>query len=112
MTRTPEKPFGNRPSGVWKFSRRKGWEPSEAIGWKPSRAAPPSTMRATTATTFTRENQYSVSPKTRAEKAFTAKTTAAKTTHHTQTPTEGNQRCISSPHAVNSEPRATAQVSQ
>ena len=40
------------------------------------------------------------------------KRTDAKTRHQTQTSTPGNQRCMSRPEAVNSEPMATAQQSQ
>ena len=37
---------------------------------------------------------------------------AAKTMHQTHTSIPGNQRCMSRPAAVNSDPRATAQHSQ
>ncbi len=69
-------------------------------------------MSATIATTLMRENQNSVSPKTRAEIALRRNRMPANTRHHTQTATVGNQRCIRMPAAVNSEPSATTQHSQ
>ncbi len=66
----------------------------------------------TTAATLISANQNSDSPKTRDEMALRVNRTVAKTKHQIQTSTPGNQRCMSKPAAVNSEPRATAQQSQ
>ena len=64
------------------------------------------------ASTLMLENQNSDSAKNLTETALSAKISAANTALHIQTEVSGNQRCINNPAAVNSEPSATAQVSQ
>ena len=70
------------------------------------------TMNAQMANTLIEANQNSASAKSRTDKAFKVKMRMMHAALHTHVGLSGNQRCMSRPAAVNSEPSATVQVSQ
>ena len=69
-------------------------------------------MNAQMADTLIEANQNSASAKNRTDKAFKVKMRMMHAALHTHVGMFGNQRCMSRPAAVNSEPSATVQVSQ
>ena len=78
----------------------------------PKMASDPMTMNAQMANTLMEANQNSASAKKRTDKAFRVKMSVMHAALHTHVGLSGNHRCMSRPAAVNSEPRATVQVSQ
>ncbi|MNJ50467.1 hypothetical protein D3C77_457390 [compost metagenome] len=83
-----------------------------AIGTIPKIAAIPIKINNTMVITFTDANQNSDSAKNFTVNAFNKNITMAKIPLHIHTLIDGNQRCINSPAAVNSDPSATVQVNQ
>lgn len=74
-------------SPTFQFSRPTGTPP-----WMmPASIASPTPMKHSTATTLMMANQYSASPKLRAENAFSPKVRARKATLHIQPGVSGNQ---------------------
>lgn len=69
-------------------------------------------MKHSTATTLMMANQYSASPKLRAEKAFRPKVSARKATLQIQPGVSGNQYAITSWAATTSTATTVAQLSQ
>ena len=75
-------------------------------------ASRPMMMNAQMANTLIEANQNSASAKNRTDRAFKVKMRMMHAALHTHVGLSGNHRCMSRPAAVNSEPRATVQVSQ
>ncbi|MNT93756.1 hypothetical protein D3C72_2353020 [compost metagenome] len=75
-------------------------------------AAPPRIINNTIVSTLIEENQNSDSAKSLTVNELNTKIINANNALQIHTLTEGNQRCINNPAAVNSEPSATVQVNQ
>ncbi|MCY1451887.1 hypothetical protein D9M71_687770 [compost metagenome] len=104
-----QKPVGNNPSRV-KLPRPMLW--ACCTSNKPMMAPVPTTRKAITATTFTNDSQNSVSANSRTDTTLLTNTVMANNALQIHTGVSGNQRTMRMPAAVNSEPMATAQVSQ
>ncbi|MNZ55321.1 hypothetical protein D3C78_732460 [compost metagenome] len=102
-------PVGNSPSRV----KLESPAPCKLCTCKrPKMAAPPIAMNVITVRTLINESQNSVSANNRTETTLLKKTARANSALQIQTGVSGNHRTISMPAAVNSEPIATAHVSQ